>query len=178
MRRRKISEEELDKMISDAVVDCYDEEEEFMGILYTVEAGMSFPFKAKALGETVEVTGIDDSLSSRGRGVIATVRKQGREYNMGLAELEIEPDDAENAKWLEMYHYWLERYLIQDPWLWERSRDRDYPRVRGGAGALSPYPEQGRARHASPLRAFVYTILVSSGILPTISNRTLTAKGH
>jgi len=110
MRRRKISEEELDKMISDAVVDCYDEEEEFMGILYTVEAGMSFPFKAKALGETVEVTGIDDSLSSRGRGVIATVRKQGREYNMGLAELEIEPDDAENAKWLEMYHYWLERY--------------------------------------------------------------------
>jgi len=73
MRRRKISEEELDKMISDAVVDCYDEEEEFMGILYTVEAGMSFPY-------------------------------------MGLAELEIEPDDAENAKWLEMYHYWLERY--------------------------------------------------------------------
>jgi hypothetical protein len=110
MRRGKTSKEELDRMIEDAVVDCYDEEEVFMGILYTLEGGMSFPFKAKALGETVEVIGIDTGVSSRGRGVIATVRKQGREYSMGLAELEIEPDDTENAKWLEMYHYWLERY--------------------------------------------------------------------
>jgi hypothetical protein len=109
MKRRRTSKEELDKMIEDAVVDSHDEEEAFMGIFYSLEAGLSFPFKAKALGETVEVIGIDD-VSSRGRGVIATIRKQGREYTMGLAELEIEPDDTENGKWFDMYHYWLERY--------------------------------------------------------------------
>lgn len=110
MRRRKTSKEELDRMIADAVVDSYDEEEEFMGILYALSDNMSFPFEAKALGETVEVIGIDTSLSGRGRGVIATVRKQGREYNMGLAELEIKPDDTGNTKWLEMYYYWLGDY--------------------------------------------------------------------
>ena len=110
MKRRKTSEEELERMIEDAAVDAYDDEEVFLGILYTLEGNMSFPFKAKALGETVEVIGIDDNLSSRGRGVIATVSKEDREYSMGLAELEIGPDDTENAKWLEMYDYWLEKY--------------------------------------------------------------------
>lgn len=107
MKHRKTSKEELDKMIEDAVVDTYDDEEEFMGILYALADNMSFPFAAKALGETVEVIGVDTRLSSRGRGVIAAVLKKSREYTMGLAELEIEATDTENAKWLEMYHYWL-----------------------------------------------------------------------
>ena len=96
---------ELKRMIEEATVDCYDEEEEFMGILYALADNLSFPFKAKALGETVEVIGIDDTNSSLGRGVIAKVRERGKEYTIGLAELE--PIDDENAIWFEMYHYWL-----------------------------------------------------------------------
>lgn len=61
------------------------------------------------MGDTVEVIGIDDRKSSQGRGIIAKVRKQGKEYNIGLAELEMEPN-PENDKWFEMYHYWLEKY--------------------------------------------------------------------
>ena len=49
MKHRKTSKEELDKMIEDAVVDTYDDEEEFMGILYALADNMSFPFAAKAL---------------------------------------------------------------------------------------------------------------------------------
>ncbi|MEK7396548.1 MAG: calcium-binding protein [Candidatus Poribacteria bacterium] len=109
MKKRKLSDDELDEMISEATVDCYDEEEAFMGVLYTIQGNLSFPFKAKALGDTVEVIDIDDEKSSRGRGIIAKVRKQGKEFNIGLAELEIE-SGSENDKWLEMYHYWLEKY--------------------------------------------------------------------
>ena len=107
--KRKLSDDELEEMISEAMVDCYDEEEAFMGILYTLADNLKFPFKAKALGETVEVLNIDDEESSRGRGIIATVRKQGEEYSVGLDELEIKPE-PENEKWLEMFYYWLDKY--------------------------------------------------------------------
>jgi len=109
MKKRKLSDEEIEEMISEAMVDCYDDEEAFMGILCTLSDNIKFPFKAKAMGDTVDVICIDDRKSSQGRGIIAKVRKQGKEYNIGLAELEIEPD-SENDKWFEMYHYWPEKY--------------------------------------------------------------------
>ena len=109
MNQKKLSEEELNEMISEATVDCYDEIEEFMGVLYTLQGCMAFPFKAKALGETVQVMGIDDESSGRGRGVVARVEKLGKTYTIGLGELEIEPD-SENSKWLQMLHYWNSKY--------------------------------------------------------------------
>ena len=109
MKQRKTPTEELDKMISEAVVDAYDEYEQFLGVLYYIEANLLFPFKAKALGDTVEVLGVDGSQSGMGRGIVAIVRKHGREYNISLADVEL-PDDSRNAKWFELYHYWLGNY--------------------------------------------------------------------
>lgn len=109
MDQKELSEDELNQMISDATVDCYDEIEEFMGVLYTLQGSMTFPFKAMALGETVEVIGIDDEKSSRGRGIVAEVRKQGNRYTIGLGELETEPD-SKNSKWFQMFHYWSNTY--------------------------------------------------------------------
>ena len=105
----KLSEQELDEMISEATVDCYDETEEFMGVLYTLQGSMAFPFSAKALGEKVQVIDIDDESSGRGRGVVAKVEKQGRTYNIGLGDLEIHPDSV-NSKWFQMLHYWNSKY--------------------------------------------------------------------
>ena len=93
----KLSEEELQEMVNEAMVDCYNETEEFMGILYTLQGSMLFPFKVKAHGETVEVVDIDDESSGRGRGVVAKVEKQGKTYIIGLGDLEIDPDSV-NSK--------------------------------------------------------------------------------
>ena len=70
---------------------------------------MDFPFKAKVLGDTVEVVGVEANMSSPGRGMIAKVRKKRKTYTIGLAELTV-GTDSENAEWIEMLHYWLERY--------------------------------------------------------------------
>jgi hypothetical protein len=59
----KIDKKELDKMIEEATVDCYNEDEAFTGILYTLADNLSFPFKAKVMGESVEIIGIDDEKS-------------------------------------------------------------------------------------------------------------------
>jgi len=110
MRHGKTSEEELDRMIEEATVDCYGEYEEFMGILCHLEDNMSFPFKAKTLGDIVEVIRIDAKQSNLGRGMKARIRKEGNEYTIGLDELELGPGDTENTKLLEMYEYWISRF--------------------------------------------------------------------
>lgn len=94
-------------MIDEATVDCYGEYEAFAGILATLEDRLAFPFQAKVVGETVEVIGLDEEQSSERRGVVAKVRKRGRQYTIALADLEALEQDTETADWLAAYRYWL-----------------------------------------------------------------------
>ncbi len=107
MRHGKTSEAELDKMIAEATVDCYDEHEAFMGVVYYLSGKMSFPFRAKWLGDAVKVIGIDDEESGYEKEVIAQVITEEDKYTVGLNELESVPDDTRNSKYLEMYKYWI-----------------------------------------------------------------------
>ncbi len=107
MRHRKVPEEELDRMIEEATVDCYDEHEAFMGIVYYLAGKMSFPFMAKWLGDAVEVIGIDDEESTDEKEVIAKILTEEDEYTISLDELELMPDDTVNSRYLEMYKYWI-----------------------------------------------------------------------
>jgi hypothetical protein len=96
----------LQALLEQATVDCYGEEEEFGGVLCTLEDNLSFPLQAEALGEQVEVIGLDDRRSSLRKGIVARVRKDDREYGVGLAELNFIAPDATSAEWLAMYRYW------------------------------------------------------------------------
>ncbi len=110
MTHRKTSKEELDRMIEEATVDCYNEDEAFMGVICYLADRISLPFKATVLGDVVEVIGIDDEESGLGRGMVAEIRKKDDEYTIGLEELEVKPGDTENAKLLEMYKSWISRF--------------------------------------------------------------------
>jgi len=103
----RTSKEELDRMIRKATVDCYNEDEAFMGVVYYLADRMSFPFKAKWIGDVVEVMGIDDEESEIEGEVITTIRTEDDEYTIGLDELETMSDDIENGKYFEMYKYWI-----------------------------------------------------------------------
>ncbi len=101
-----MDQKRLDELLEQATVDCYDEEEEFAGVLNTLDDNLSFPLQAEALGEPVEVVGLDSRRSSLRTGIMARVRKGGGEYTVGLANLHfVEPDPA-SAEWLEVYRYW------------------------------------------------------------------------
>ncbi len=101
-----MDENRLEELLEQATVDCYNEDEEFSGVLCTLEETLLFPLQAEALGEVVEVVGLDDQRSSLGRGIVARVRKGGREYRIGLADLEFLDPDPVSAEWLAMYRYW------------------------------------------------------------------------
>ena len=94
-------------MIDEATADCHDEDEACAGMLATLEDRLAFPFRAEVLGETVEVIGLDEERSSQRRGVVAKVRKRGRQYTIALADLEASEQDTETAEWLAAYRYWL-----------------------------------------------------------------------
>ena len=105
----KTPKEQLDKLIEEATVDAYGDEEQFSGIVVTLEDSLPFPFEAKVIGETVEVIGIDERRSDLGRGVIAQVHKGNKEYNVALSELQV-PENFKGRQWLEMYEYFIEGF--------------------------------------------------------------------
>lgn len=98
----------VEALLEKATVDCYSEEEAFWGVFYSLDEGLNFPLQASALGDAVEVLGLDEERSGLRRGVVARVRKAGREYATALETLEFVDPDAASAEWLEVYQYWAE----------------------------------------------------------------------
>jgi hypothetical protein len=103
-----MDEKRLQELLEQSVVDCYDEEEEFGGVLCTLEDNLSFPLQAEAMGVPVEVLGLDSQRSSLRRGIVARVRKGDKEYTVGLSELAIIDPDPVSAEWVEMYRHWAD----------------------------------------------------------------------
>lgn len=102
-----MDQKRLAKLLEEATVDCYDEEEEFSGVFSTLVDNLEFPLQAKAMGNVVEVVGLDGNQSSPRRGILAIVRQGEQEYRVGLSELELIDPDPVSAEWLAMYQYWL-----------------------------------------------------------------------
>ncbi|MBI4671671.1 MAG: hypothetical protein HY741_08405 [Chloroflexi bacterium] len=96
----------LEALLDEATVDAYGDEEQFTGVVITLDENLPFPFTAQIVGETVEVIGIDENASSLSRGIVARVRRDNKEFRVGLAELSV-PHKIEINKYWEMYQYWL-----------------------------------------------------------------------
>ena len=103
-------------------MDCYGEEEEFSGVRCTLDDNFSFPLQAEALGEQVEVIGLDSRRSSLWKGIVARMRKGSREYTVGLGDLNFIDPDPTSAEWLTMYRYWAG--MNEDPLLASAGLDR------------------------------------------------------
>jgi hypothetical protein len=76
-------------------------------VLYDEKKPGSFPLQATALGEPVEVIGLDSMRSDVRRGIVSRVRKGTQVYTISLADLEFVDPDTTSAEWLEVYRYWL-----------------------------------------------------------------------
>lgn len=100
-----MDEDRLSAPLEEATVDCYDEEEEFTGILCTLAERLNFPLHARVLEESVEVTGLNEGRSSLRRSIIPRVRKDDCEYLFALAELEFVNPDPISAEQLEVCQY-------------------------------------------------------------------------
>lgn len=106
-----LTDERYYELLNEATVDCYDEVEEFAGVLCTVEDNLQFPLPATLMNESVIVHGINEGRSSPHCGIVATVERNGRTYDVSLADLAFADIDPISAEWLALYRRWSDMQL-------------------------------------------------------------------
>ena len=66
----------MQALIEEGTVDCYNEYEEYSGLLTMIQDNVKCPFKAKVVGEEVEVIEFQDV--GRGFGIQAICKRNGK----------------------------------------------------------------------------------------------------
>jgi len=92
---------DLESLIEEATVDCYDEEECRIGFLTMLQDNVQTPFEAKLNGEIVIVKRIDGD----DRVIKAFIKKGKTTYPVDILDLEIE-QNVLGYEWIAAYKKW------------------------------------------------------------------------
>jgi hypothetical protein len=95
----------LEALIEEATVDCYNEDEQHVGFMTMIEDNVICPFKAKVLGEEVEVVELRGAKS--GYGVDAVCRYKGKDHRISIFSLEWPKQKPKGHEWVEAYQAWM-----------------------------------------------------------------------
>jgi hypothetical protein len=104
MAKKKNKDEQLQALIEEATIDCYGEYEEHTGLVCMVEENVVCPFKAKVIGEEVEVLKLRAPES--GFGIDAVCRSKGKEYRVDVNSLEWPKKKPKGYVWIEAFQAW------------------------------------------------------------------------
>ena len=102
--RPTISEAELDALIEEATVDCYNEEEQITGLFTMIEEHLVLPFETSVLGMTVTVTRVDLTVSDQ---IVVICRRDGVKQAIPILDLPMPAPAPDGAEWIEAYRRWL-----------------------------------------------------------------------
>jgi hypothetical protein len=105
---KRTDKSQLNELIDEATVDCYGDEEERTALLTMIEERVICPFRAKIIGETIEVTGFVWPRS--GYGMFAMCRCKGRAYRVDVNTLEWLEPFPEGFEWIAAYQKWCKRH--------------------------------------------------------------------
>ncbi len=93
----------LDKLITEATVDCYNESEEVTGIFTMLEENLAVPFTTTMLGVEVTVERVDLNKA----GEIVAVCRRGRDrQRIPVVDLPLPDPKPKGAEWIDAYRRW------------------------------------------------------------------------
>ncbi len=98
----------LRELIEEATIDAYGDEEEHAGLLTMIDDNLELPFKAKMIGETVEVTEV--VWPEYGLGLKFMCISKGKEHIVDATSLEWTEPLPEGIEWVEAYFEWLKGF--------------------------------------------------------------------
>ncbi|GAA0476132.1 hypothetical protein Ade02nite_42480 [Paractinoplanes deccanensis] len=101
-RVSSLSDAELDALIAEAVVDCYDEYEQLSGLFAMIEGDLALPFETEVLGVPVVVRKVDLRLS----GIVAICHRARLRQAIGILDLPLPDPAPDGAQWIEAYRWW------------------------------------------------------------------------
>jgi hypothetical protein len=93
----------LQELVSEAVVDAYDEEEQRGGFHAMLEEHVRLPFEAEVLGVTVSVRAI---LLTEDEQIVAVCHRGRIRQSISLLNLPLPEPAPEGAEWIEAYRFW------------------------------------------------------------------------
>lgn len=80
----RLSKAELDALVEEATVDCYNESEQATGIYTMIKDNLQLPFETEVLGVAVTVTGIDITNDDQ---IVAICKRGGRKQKLPILDL-------------------------------------------------------------------------------------------
>jgi hypothetical protein len=98
-RRRR-----LDRLIEEAVVDCYNESEQVVGLYTMIEDNLALPFETTVLGMWVTVERIDRTQREE---IVAVCRRAGVRQTVPILDLPLPPRRPAGAEWIDAYRHWV-----------------------------------------------------------------------
>jgi len=109
MRKGKIakntvlSPRHLDKLIEEATVDCYNEEEQATGFFTMIEENLALPFATRVLGVEASVVAVE--MDDDG-GLEAVCERGGERQRIGLTNLPLPSPPPSGGEWIAAYRRW------------------------------------------------------------------------
>jgi calcium binding protein len=96
---------QLDELIEEATVDCFDEEEQASGFFAAIEDNLALPFTARILGVEASVAAIE--IDDDGR-IKAVCERSGERQRIDLIDLPLPSPPPSGAEWVAAYRRWVE----------------------------------------------------------------------
>jgi hypothetical protein len=95
---------QLDKLIEEATVDCYNDGEQLTGFFTMIEENLALPFATRVLGIEVSVVAIE--IDDEGALKAACVHG-GTRQRIGLIDLPLPAPPPSGAEWIAAYRRWV-----------------------------------------------------------------------
>lgn len=95
---------ELDELIAEITVDCYDEDEALSAFENAFDEDGHFPCPGTVVGEHVEVVAV--AMTGHRRELIATCERAGRRHEIALLDVEVQAD-APTSRLCAAYRRWI-----------------------------------------------------------------------
>jgi hypothetical protein len=97
-----LSDAEIDALVAEAVVDCYDEHEQLSGLFVMIQDNLAVPFDTEVLGVPVVVRKVD----LRSSGIVAICHRGRLRQAIGILDLPLPDPAPDGAQWIEAYQWW------------------------------------------------------------------------
>lgn len=103
-RPTALSKRQLDALVGQAIVDCYNESEQAIGLYTMIEDNLAVPFETIVLGAPVTVELVD---LRQGEEIVAVCRRGRERQTVPLLDLPLPSPQPAGAEWIEAYRHWL-----------------------------------------------------------------------
>lgn len=90
-------------MVTDAIIDCYNDSECVTGFFTMFEEHLALPFRTSVLGVDVTVTGIDLTEDDQ---IMAICARDRSRQSIPIFDLPLPTPPPEGAEWIAAYRHW------------------------------------------------------------------------